>query len=138
MVYVKEDGDDRIAKQPRQIEGLAPGQFERQFCTERRVRTSNATFFGTCGGMHGCQAIIVTKKYLKCESGSERRISCMEEVMVFSLSPPPTKYRTNPYTPSSFQFLLSRQTKNSSSTSSSLSELMSSLDSQSFFASISS
>ena len=63
------------------------------------------------------------------------KVHLLEEVMVFSLSPPPAKYRTNPYTP--FQFSFSKQT-NSSSTSSSLSELMTSLDSQSFFAAISS
>ena len=31
------------------------------------------------------------------------KVHLLEEVMVFSLSPPPAKYRTNPYTPS-FQF----------------------------------
>ena len=56
------------------------------------------------------------------------KVHLLEEVMVFSLSPPPAKYN----------FLLSKQTNNSSSTSSSLSELMTSLDSQSFFTAISS
>ena len=31
------------------------------------------------------------------------KVHHLEEVMVFSLPPPPAKYRTNPYTPS-FQF----------------------------------
>ena len=62
----------------------------------------------------------------------------LEEVMAFSLSPPPAKINIGrTHTLLLFNFLLSKQTNNSSSTSSSLSELMTSLDSQSFFAAIS-
>ena len=32
------------------------------------------------------------------------KVHLLEEVMVFSLSPPPAKYRTNPYTPFQFSF----------------------------------
>ena len=32
------------------------------------------------------------------------KVHLLEEVMVFSLSPSPAKYRTNPYTPFQFSF----------------------------------
>ena len=37
------------------------------------------------------------------------KVHLLEEVMVFSLSPPPAKYSTNPYTPFQFSFKYANQ-----------------------------